>query len=89
MLVLFLFYVYMGVLPACMPVHYLHVWCLLRPEDYLPIEAIKMDLLELELQMVVSHHVGIEFGSPGRVASSLNLQAISPAPQKPCFNEAW
>ena len=28
--------------------------------------------LELELQMVVSHHVGLEHGSPGRAESALN-----------------
>lgn len=41
---------YMSVLPACLNVHHMCVWCLWRPEEGL-------DHLGLELQAVVSSHV--------------------------------
>lgn len=39
----------LGVLSACMPVHHLHAWYLLMPEE---------GPLELELLVVMGHHVG-------------------------------
>lgn len=41
----------MGILPICMSVHHLDVWCLIRPEE-------GFRSLELELQMAVKHYVG-------------------------------
>lgn len=41
----------MGIVPTCMSVHYLDVWCLIRSE-----EGIKS--LELELQLHMKHHMG-------------------------------
>ena len=40
----------MNVLPACVFVQHMHAWCLRRLEEC-------VDHLELELWMVVSHHV--------------------------------
>lgn len=41
----------MSVVTAHIYVHHMHTWCLQRSERVL-------ELLELELEMVVSHHVG-------------------------------
>jgi hypothetical protein len=41
---------WMNVLPACVFVQHMHAWCLRRLEEC-------VDHLELELWMVVSHHV--------------------------------
>jgi hypothetical protein len=46
-----LLFIYMSVLPAYKSVYYLCAWCLWRPEKV-------SDLLELELQTIVSHHMG-------------------------------
>ena len=40
----------MGILPVCMSVHHLNVWCLIRPEE-------GFRSLEQELQTAVKHHV--------------------------------
>lgn len=51
-----MYYVFLmceGILPACMCVYHLHVWFLWRPEE-------RSDILELELYMSVSCHVGTE-----------------------------
>lgn len=45
----------MGVLPECMSVHLVHVWCHGNQWRVL-------DTLEVVLQVVVSHHVGVESG---------------------------
>lgn len=42
-------FMYMGMLPACIPVIYIHV---------VPTETRILDPLNLELQMTVSHQVG-------------------------------
>lgn len=42
-----------GILPLCMSMHYVCVSCLWRPDEGIA-------SLELELQMVVSYHVGSE-----------------------------
>jgi hypothetical protein len=41
---------YVTVLPRCMSVHHICVWCLWRPDK-------SIGSLELELNTVVSHHV--------------------------------
>jgi hypothetical protein len=41
--------------------------------------VIMLDPVELELEIVVSYHVGIEPRSAGSAVSALNLRAISPA----------
>lgn len=48
--ILDLFFMYMSILPACMSVHHVPVKCLYRSEKV-------SNTLELELRMVVSHHV--------------------------------
>jgi hypothetical protein len=56
-----------NVLAACLSVYYMCAWCLGRSE-----ESIKS--LELELQMVVSYHVGVanQSGSPRRTSGIFN-----------------
>lgn len=44
--------------------------------------VIMLDPVELELEIVVSYHVGIEPRSAGSAVSALNLRAISPAPER-------
>ena len=58
-------------LSACMSEHHMHAWSPWRPDD--------IRSLELVLQKVVSHIVGLEIepGSSERGFSSLNQQAIS------------
>lgn len=46
----------MSVLPACMSVHHARVWCHGNQKRV-------MDLVELVLQVVVSHHVGARAAS--------------------------
>ena len=47
-----LIFVYMNVLPAMMSIYHMCAWCPKRPEGLTP--------LEMELQMVLSYHVGYE-----------------------------
>lgn len=73
MLQLFLF-MCLSILPGCKCVYYVRAWCPWRPEEGVG--------LELELQVLVSCHVG--FGNWTWVlckpASCLNHRATSPAP---------
>lgn len=56
----------MGVLPACMSVHYVHIWCHGNQWRVL-------DILELVLQVAVSHHVGARSGTQVLWKSSQSL----------------
>ena len=47
------YFMCMSILPACMHVHHVHVCCPQGSEEGL-------DSLNMELQMALSHHVGIE-----------------------------
>ena len=55
---------------------------------YMPGQKKVSDLLELELQMVVSHHVGARNWTSGRTVSALSGWAISPTPCLLCFVKA-
>jgi hypothetical protein len=62
----------MSVLSAYLSVHHMHT-----AQD----QKRESDVLELDLQMVVSWVLGIVPRLSGRAASALNCQAISPAPR--------
>lgn len=57
----------MGVLPACMSVHYVHVWWCHGNQGRV------LDTLELVLQVVVNHHVGVGSGTQVLWKSSQSL----------------
>lgn len=48
--VYYFYFIYLNVLPACMSMFYMHVWCPQRPEGVL-------GPLELELPRIVIHHM--------------------------------
>lgn len=70
-----------GVLPEYISAHLLSGWCWRRPEEGMEPEE-SMDPLELELQVVwfAKWVLGIQPKSFGKITSSLNHWAISPAP---------
>ena len=61
-----------GVLPVCMYVYHMQAWCYRG-------QKMALDLLELELQTVVSCHMDVEneSGSSRSAASALNCCAVS------------
>lgn len=62
---------FMDVLPACMSVHHMRVWCRGGQRRV-------SDPLELELQTVVSHHVGVPLEEqPVLLIAESSLQALS------------
>lgn len=63
----------MDALSECVHVHHMHVSCPWRLEEGISLKR-ALDIVEIELQMVVSHErvLSMEPGSSGRAVTSLN-----------------